>query len=242
MKIKEFTNTPSFATKKVSFKTSTLTQLLAVGSLAIGVGAIVPTAPAQAAVLNTGELVFQDGTSNFFEQVVPGAGDTFSVNFNPGNLAFVTGASGVFGTPPYFPVTPLAYTIAPSTGNFTFSGINAPGTFDYTLTGGSLPFTFNNGVNLTVANGSIFRGAFNNFTRGVDFGIISSTGSFFSNADGQVPTTALAFSFGDIPNGTGGSYGISAAPIPEPFTIIGTIVGGVAAIRMRKKLSDSNKN
>lgn len=37
-----------------------------------------------------------------------------------------------------------------------------------------------------------------------------------------------------------GSYGSpiggSATAIPEPFTIIGTLVGGTAAVRMRKKL------
>ena len=30
--------------------------------------------------------------------------------------------------------------------------------------------------------------------------------------------------------------------VPEPFTIIGTLVGGTAAIRMRKKLKLANKN
>jgi hypothetical protein len=242
MKIEQSTTLPTFS--KSSLATNSLTQLLTIGGLALGVSVSMPTAPTQAAVLNTGELVFQDGTSNFFEDVNPVAGDTFGVNFNPGSLAFVTGATGAFGSAPYFPVTPLAYTIAPSTGTFTFSGVNAPGTFDYILTGGNLPFSFNNGVNLTVANGSIFRGAFNNApgSIGVNFGIISSAGSFFSNIDGQVPTTALAFGFGDVPNGTGGSYGVAAAPIPEPFTIIGTIIGGTAAFRMRKKLSNANKN
>ncbi len=33
----------------------------------------------------------------------------------------------------------------------------------------------------------------------------------------------------------------SATSVPEPFTIIGTLVGGTAAIRMRKKLAKSNK-
>ena len=29
---------------------------------------------------------------------------------------------------------------------------------------------------------------------------------------------------------------VDAMPVPEPFTIIGTIIGGTAALRMRKKL------
>jgi hypothetical protein len=33
----------------------------------------------------------------------------------------------------------------------------------------------------------------------------------------------------------------STTDVPEPFTIIGTIVGGTAAVRMRKKLKSANK-
>jgi hypothetical protein len=33
----------------------------------------------------------------------------------------------------------------------------------------------------------------------------------------------------------------SSTAVPEPFTIVGTLVGGSAALRMRKKLSDANK-
>ena len=32
-----------------------------------------------------------------------------------------------------------------------------------------------------------------------------------------------------------------ATPVPEPFTIVGTLIGGTAALRMRKKLKASNK-
>ena len=32
-----------------------------------------------------------------------------------------------------------------------------------------------------------------------------------------------------------------ATAVPEPFTIIGTLIGGTAAVRMRKKLQASNK-
>ncbi|MCY7337684.1 MAG: PEP-CTERM sorting domain-containing protein [Chamaesiphon sp.] len=35
---------------------------------------------------------------------------------------------------------------------------------------------------------------------------------------------------------------MAATAVPEPFTIIGTIIGGTAAFRMRKKLSNSVKN
>ncbi|AFY95106.1 PEP-CTERM sorting domain-containing protein [Chamaesiphon minutus] len=232
MKIKQFTNLLGI---------STSLKIAAASSLAIGFAAIIPAESVKAVVLNSGQLVFQDGTTNFFEGVNPVAGDTFAVQFNPGSLAFVTDASESFSGS--FPVIPLAYTITPSAlATFAFDAVNAPNTFDYRLTSGNLAFTFTNGVNLTVANNSLFRGSFNAATRGVDFGVIDSTGSFFSNADGLVPTATLAFSFGDIPGGNSGGYSIAASPVPEPFTIIGTIIGGTAAFRMRKKLASSNKN
>ncbi len=34
---------------------------------------------------------------------------------------------------------------------------------------------------------------------------------------------------------------VDAVAVPEPFTIIGTIVGGTAALRLRKKLAKSTK-
>jgi hypothetical protein len=33
----------------------------------------------------------------------------------------------------------------------------------------------------------------------------------------------------------------AATQVPEPFTIIGTIIGGTAALRMRKQLKSSKK-
>ncbi|WP_310419122.1 PEP-CTERM sorting domain-containing protein [Chamaesiphon sp. OTE_8_metabat_110] len=33
----------------------------------------------------------------------------------------------------------------------------------------------------------------------------------------------------------------TAQSVPEPFSIIGTLVGGTAAFRIRKKLADANK-
>jgi hypothetical protein len=42
--------------------------------------------------------------------------------------------------------------------------------------------------------------------------------------------------------GSGTIYQIqSAQAVPEPFTIVGTLIGGTAALRMRKKLKDGNK-
>ncbi|WP_181243730.1 PEP-CTERM sorting domain-containing protein [Chamaesiphon polymorphus] len=38
------------------------------------------------------------------------------------------------------------------------------------------------------------------------------------------------------------SVSVTPTPVPEPLTIIGTIVGGTVALRLRKKLSKSTKN
>ena len=59
---------------------------------------------------------------------------------------------------------------------------------------------------------------------GSDTGIFNCTN--IGRADGGIPVTT--------PPGGGGGGGSTA--VPEPFTIIGTIVGGTAALRMRKKL------
>jgi hypothetical protein len=222
--------------KKVSLKANSVTTVLTSCGLAIGAAVSMYAAPAGAVSLINSSVAFSGGTSNFFEQVAPAAGNTFSVNFNPGNLAFFAGRSG--SITPFFPVAPQAYTLTPTTGNFSFMGINATNTFDYNLTN-PLTFAFTNGANLTVGSGSVFRGAYNSITLGVDFAVLNSTGSFFSNGADNTPTSSLAFTFGDIPDGPtgiGGGYTVSAASVPEPLTIIGTIVGSTAVFGIRKKL------
>jgi hypothetical protein len=61
------------------------------------------------------------------------------------------------------------------------------------------------------------------------------------------PNTALV-SFEDFSDFNYGDLSFSFTParssateVPEPFTIIGTLIGGTAAFRMRKKLADSDK-
>jgi hypothetical protein len=234
MKLKQFTS----LSNSVKFFSTThkISQALAIGGLAIGAATAMSAAPAQAVVLNTGELSFSDGTGNFSSQVSPTPGNSFSVNFNPASLAFVTNATGSFS--PFFPVIPNQETIAPSTGTFNFVGVNLPNTFDYSLAA-PLTFAFTKGVNLTVGSGSIFRGLTNN-ANGTDFSLLTKVGSVFSNAGDIAPINTLDFSFGDTSLSGSGTYRISAsslgAQVPEPFTIIGTIVGGTAAFRMRKKL------
>jgi hypothetical protein len=61
-------------------------------------------------------------------------------------------------------------------------------------------------------------------------GINASTS--FAAATGGSQFSALAFDFSSPP---------SATAVPEPFTIVGTLLGGTAALRLRKKLKSSDK-
>jgi hypothetical protein len=67
-----------------------------------------------------------------------------------------------------------------------------------------------------------------NLTAGTNYFLVST--GFSLGESGAFTTTII------------GSGNISAATAaPEPFTIIGTLVGGTAAMRMRKKLKSVNK-
>jgi hypothetical protein len=232
--------------QKATLTTSLITQILAIG-ISTGIFA----APTQAAILN-GEIAFQGGTNNFFfndgKSGATGlAGNSFSVDFNnQPKAALVTGASGSVGS--FFPNSG-AYSLPTSTGNFSFANTAAPGKFNYTLTN-NLSFAFLNAPNLTVKAGSVFQGAFNN-AKGIEFGLLNDTGSLFTQGGDTTPISSLAFSFNDSEGGTSGGYTVSAtirrsivstgntAAVPEPFTIVGTLIGGTVAFRIRKKLITS---
>ncbi|WP_310426235.1 PEP-CTERM sorting domain-containing protein [Chamaesiphon sp. VAR_48_metabat_135_sub] len=247
MKVKEFASTPNFA--KASFRTSTLAQLLTAGGLAIGVAASIPVAPAQAVVINTGELAFNDGAFNSSGTI--SSNNQFNVNFNNGGNAVVTTASGDFA--PLIPgVNPPGVSvpkpISGSIGTFLFSGVGPGTSVDYKLSNPlGLDFNFGGAIGtLNIAKDSIFRG-FPITGGNVNFSILSSIGStFVSGSASPVNVMDFDFSVSNTPNQLG-SYGIRVAAagtpaVPEPLTIIGTIVGGAAALRMRKKLSNVTKN
>lgn len=48
-------------------------------------------------------------------------------------------------------------------------------------------------------------------------------------------------SFTNTISGVGNISPSTTTAVPEPFSIVGTLIGGIAAMRMRKKLSDANK-
>jgi hypothetical protein len=224
-----------------SIKTNSLTNLLVAVSLALGVVAVMPTAPAHAVLLN-GSLDFSDGTLDFASQVDPtDANDLFDVTFNPGSTAFINGVAGTDFSPLFtsFTTSPL---LSSSTGTFKFLSGNSA-LFNYTLQN-DLAFNFTNGVTFSLGTGSVFQGQ--NFSGNISFDLSSYVNSFFLlNGGNQTFVSALpGFNFRDNLNSGPGGYTISASTqkVPEPFTVIGTIIGGTAAFRMRKRLASAAKN
>ncbi len=221
-------------------KTHNFTQLLTAGSLAIGVVAGISAAPAQAVSLANGDITYSHGISTFFNDVnpVPGQNDTININF--GSTTTVSTANGSLS--PYFtPATTTSFTTAPTAIFDYVSGTNA--FYTYTLRN-DIDFGFVNGVNVVIGAGTVFTG--NKSSTAVSFSTIDESKSYFKNGTDNTPLTGLSFGFNDIKGSGNGTYGItassaaeSATAIPEPFTMIGTLVGGTAALRMRKKLKDS---
>jgi hypothetical protein len=235
VKTKQFKNLPSF---KAPSKINNVTKAIAITSLAMGVAAIIPAAPARAVLLSTGQLAFSDGTSDFY---AAGSPSSYNVNFDPFGLVFVNSATDAFSSAFTPGTTSTVNRNSPATFNFV-SGST------YSLAS-DLNFSFTNGVTVSLDRGSTFTQTFNvaNNTNGLALSNQSVTGKV-TNTDGTVSLQALSFSVNDNQNPGGGSYSITLSPtsgataVPEPFTVIGTLVGGAAALRMKKKLADATKN
>ena len=220
-------------------------RLLTICGFAIGAAAI-SAAPAGAVAITGGSLNFNLTTGDFYQNV--NTANPFNVSFNPSGFASVAFASGGFNTAPtnffptVFPAPGSTYAIAPSTGTFQYTGAGTT----YRLTN-QLNFAFGNGVTIGIGPNSTF-----DFTPTTGTGVVGSEGfnvnilnaanpgTAIVNGTDSVPLQSLAFTFSDQLNVGGGTGGIgvsgTAVPVPEPFTIIGTLIGGTAALRMRKKL------
>ena len=103
------------------------------------------------------------------------------------------------------------YDISSNNLDFNYTGVLAQGNYQAII----------------LANGNYPNGAYPGGKLSDGF---TNTGDFF----GQ--TSAYAF---DILNVTSAST--AATAVPEPFTIVGTLIGGATALRMRKRLKATNK-
>ena len=216
--------------------TNKLTKILS-GVAVLGIASAI-AAPAQA-----GTLGWSNGTSDFFGDVNPGAGDTFSVTFSGAGQAFVSTANGEFVPPFTFTDNTIAnppYTtnLTPAVGNFEFVTAFNANSGEYKLTN-DLAFAFSNGATVTWEAGTIFEYLFDEpgsveFQLGDDpDNVPLVTG--IQPYDYVLPTDVLQF--GDEGLSDGGVYDAEVqVSVPEPGTILGLLaVGGLGLVSRFKK-------
>ncbi len=212
----------------MKLKTDRFGKVFAIGTLAIGAVAGLSAAPAGAVTFTGGEFDFGVFTTSFGSGVSTVPGNTVSIGFNPNGTTNIFTASGNFA--PLFPNPTIGVT--PSTANFAYvSGSN------YSLTN-DLVFAFGNGVNLTLGQNNIFS-ASGVGTNSVSLSLVAPiTNSFFSSGGDITPVPTFALTLTDSGLPSRGVYvgQVSPTAVPEPFTVIGTLIGGTAAFRLRKKL------
>ena len=244
-----------------NFKNNTLTDSLVSGAAAIALfaGVGIAATPAQASTLG-----WSDGTSDFFSDVNPGAGDNFTVTFSPDEseappnnnigAASIDNADGVFA-PPFTEAPPIfLQDLTPATGNFVYVGDGpAAGEFIYEL---NSPLVFEflgvpsetgpGNVVATLDAGTEFVGFFDT-ANSVEFALAPGQGEAITvdGIDFEGETfldDGFEFEDGSLP--AGGEYlaeveyddGIT--PVPEPGTILGLLaVGGLGLGLKRKKQS-----
>ena len=223
-------------------KPGILKQMLALISLAVGLGTVAYTAPAQAIALTNSDVTFSSSAvPTFFNDVNPGADDTITVNFT--SPLDVGSANGLLEGSTFFP-NPGRYDLLTPIPTATFNYVSGDNDdFRYQLAS-SIDFKFANGVTVEIGGGTRFKG--DKSSTGTSFSTIDPTFSSFKNGttpSDVVSLNALSFGFNDITSRGNGGFVLTASTVPastsvpEPFTIIGTILGGTAAIRMRKKLA-----
>jgi hypothetical protein len=118
---------------------------------------------------------------------------------------------------------------------------------------GQEPFTFNTGgINLTAGQQYVAFLSVSNFFNGTtDSSFVGYVGSdtyaggelffqFNGNNFGALSTNSW-YSFGNAELAFTANLSGSTQSVPEPFTIVGTLIGGTAALRMKKKLKSNHK-
>jgi hypothetical protein len=211
----------------------TTSQVLLVGSI-LAIGSIGAT-PAQAASLVNGTGISNPATTITFSEF-PLATDTVLTNQYSSLGVTFTGlfANNNYGSSGFPNIggnvaatflssdgigSPFVIQFSQSQSQAAFSFVTNPGTSTFeALSNGVLVDSFTSTTNTSSTNN------FYGFT-GVAFDAIRVTPGGFSS---QALVDNIQFNAAD-------------QSVPEPFTIIGTLVGGTAAMRMRKKLKSVNK-
>ncbi|MEM1173003.1 MAG: PEP-CTERM sorting domain-containing protein [Cyanobacteria bacterium P01_H01_bin.35] len=213
-----------------------------IAAIPFAVGTVLAGATNAQAMVPTGSLAFQDGTSDFFSDVNVGANDTFDVTFNMGSLVFVSTATGDF-VPPFVGAFTTEELLT-STASFEYVSGDASG-FTYKLTN-DLVFDFDNGDNdgnesiVTWLAGTEFEGMFNEMgSDGVEFSLAANQPMPVVTGIGEdVTVIANVFQFGDTQPTGGGSYlaQVDVTSTPEPTALfgLGVVATGLVASRRKK--------
>jgi hypothetical protein len=215
----------------------TSSKILLLGSiLGLGCG-IVGANPAQAVSLNNSTGISNPATTITFSEV-PLAQDTPLTNqYASLGVSF----SGLYYHPSFTGSIPNIS--PPSAGNFIsgFTGVINPFTISFSQIQSRAAFALATGTNPSTT----FEALLNNtvvdsFTAATDE---QNTSNFYGftgvNFDTiRINTTGVNGSLALIDNI---QFGSAATAVPEPFTVIGTLIGGTAAVRMRKKLAARTK-
>ncbi|WP_310428133.1 hypothetical protein [Chamaesiphon sp. VAR_48_metabat_135_sub] len=177
-----------------------------------------------------------------------GAGTNYGIDFSTTALGLVdsdNGGSGDFANEPSPNTIMFFDTGAAATMNVA-AGFDTGFSFFYTTIGNPGSVTVYDGLNGT---GNILATLVLSATPSTGngdpngaFDVFASTGVTFSGIAKSVDFGGVAnqIGFDDITLGSAIAGG-GGQEVPEPFTIVGTLIGGTAAFRMKKNLKSSNK-
>ncbi len=199
---------------------------------------VLQSAPSSAATLTIASTVDASsstglslsGGGNFLSTDVFSLNASGTPNFNT-NDSYITNAAGVLTQPYSGASLPTGSSFAgpnSATAGALLIGNNSIGYFQL------FPTNATNGAGSSNPPTSF---SFSNIT----------LGSIFGTALDNTPTSTLFLIANDsVYTDNSGTFSVSgsidpATSVPEPFTVIGTLVGGTAAFRMKKKLQEVNK-
>jgi hypothetical protein len=204
----------------------------------------VGTAQAATVVLNFEGVGDLAPVGNFYNG---GAGTNYGIGFSSTALGLVdqdAGGNGNFANEPS-PNTIMFFNTGGSATMNVAAGFDTGFSFFYTTIGSPGSVNVYDGLNGT---GNLLATLVLAATPSIGSGdptgqydVFASTGVTFSGIAKSVDFggTAGNIGFDDITLGSASAGG--GQEVPEPFTIIGTLIGGTAAFRMKKNLKSTNK-
>jgi hypothetical protein len=174
--------------------------------------------------------------------ITPAHAVGFSGSYNPANFTLTNtnsnGSVNTSGAPNSIVLTGTqGLTGGNGTLNYTIAAAGA-GTFGFNWSYTTIDSTYwdpfsvlINGVATPLTSGTSSKTESGTYTTSVNLGDIIGLQIFSRDNAGGAPSVTISnFSAPD-----------ASTSVPKPFTIIGTCIGGAAALRMRKKLKSVNK-